>query len=62
MDSENYLIGLFYKPESRRAFYAVRALNIELANVKGMVTNTNLGRIRMEFWRDRLKDIYKVFL
>jgi NADH dehydrogenase [ubiquinone] 1 alpha subcomplex assembly factor 6 len=46
--------------ESRKAFFAIRALNIELATIRDVTSNATLGRMRMQWWRLTLKDIYAV--
>ncbi|KAF9178984.1 NADH dehydrogenase (ubiquinone) complex I, assembly factor 6 [Haplosporangium sp. Z 767] len=38
---------------------ALRAFNIELASIRESVSNTDIGRMRMQFWRDSLDKIFQ---
>lgn len=60
-DYENYCIGLLVPKDARGAFYAIRAFNIEVATIKDQVRHNSLqaGRIRFQFWRDALRQIYQ---
>lgn len=46
--------------DSRQAYFAIRAFNIEIANIKGVVKDPMRGRLRILWWKDVIKDIYKV--
>ncbi|KAI1313390.1 NADH dehydrogenase (ubiquinone) complex I, assembly factor 6 [Mortierella claussenii] len=37
---------------------ALRAFNIELASIRESVSNTDIGRMRMQFWRDSLDKVF----
>lgn len=57
-DFENYLCGLLLPADSRAAYFAIRAFNVELATVRDQInSNAMAGRIRFQWWRDVLKDI-----
>ncbi|KAL1921258.1 uncharacterized protein VTP21DRAFT_10974 [Calcarisporiella thermophila] len=57
-DYENYLVSLFYPGSLRSAQLALRAFNIELASVREQVSNPLSGKMRMQFWRDAIDQIY----
>ncbi|KAH8104583.1 Squalene/phytoene synthase [Cristinia sonorae] len=56
-DHEAFLTAQFYPTDSRDAFYALRALYIELATVQESVSNAMIGKMRMQFWKDAMKGI-----
>jgi len=58
-DYENFLCGSLFPIESRKAYFAVRALNIELANIKEISSNVQIGSMRLDWWKDAIKLIYK---
>jgi NADH dehydrogenase [ubiquinone] 1 alpha subcomplex assembly factor 6 len=37
---------------------ALRAFNIELASIRESVSNTDIGRMRMQFWRESLDKVF----
>ena len=52
-DYEGYLCGLFMPSASREAYFAIRALNIEVAGVRDAARgNAQAAHMRMTFWRD----------
>mmetsp|Transcript_13134 Transcript_13134/g.21309 ORF Transcript_13134/g.21309 Transcript_13134/m.21309 type:complete len:344 (-) Transcript_13134:314-1345(-) len=58
-DKHGYLAGMFVPLEARKAYFAVRALNIELARVKDAVgSNDQIGRMRFQWWREGIDAIY----
>eukprot|EP00977_Amphora_coffeiformis_P022844 scaffold11639_cov172-Amphora_coffeaeformis.AAC.21 len=71
-DREGFLCGLLMPKKSQRAFFALRAFNVELASVKGShnlrkkgetggvqdSTSTIALQIRMQWWKDALGEIY----
>ncbi|KAJ2969856.1 hypothetical protein NUW54_g12866 [Trametes sanguinea] len=56
-DYESYLIGSFYPRRLQGAFFALRAFYVELASVQDNVSNSMIGKMRMQFWRDAIKNI-----
>jgi phytoene/squalene synthetase len=58
-DYESYLIGLLMPKNQRRAYYAIRSFNVELATIKDQVPRSaqHAGRIRFQFWRDLLQQM-----
>ena len=58
-DFDNYLVGLLVPSQYRHSFYAIRAFNVEIATIKDQANNNVMaGRIRFQYWRDILDDIY----
>ncbi|KXS11027.1 hypothetical protein M427DRAFT_36357 [Gonapodya prolifera JEL478] len=59
-DYEQYLISLLQpSPSVRQSLWALRALNVELARVRETVSNDQLGRIKMQWWRDAIDGCFK---
>ncbi|XP_063306386.1 NADH dehydrogenase (ubiquinone) complex I, assembly factor 6 [Pelobates fuscus] len=57
-DYEGFLCTLLLPPGSQTSAFALRALNVELSQVKDSVSQRNLGLMRMQFWRDAVQEIY----
>ncbi|XP_019568905.2 NADH dehydrogenase (ubiquinone) complex I, assembly factor 6 isoform X2 [Rhinolophus sinicus] len=57
-DYEGYLCSLLLPAESRSSAFALRAFNVELAQVKDMVSEKTIGLMRMQFWKKTVDDIY----
>lgn len=58
-DYDHFLTTLLLPREARRASFAIRALNAEVAGVRDVVTNKAAGQGRMVFWRQTLNQIYE---
>ncbi|XP_017886003.1 NADH dehydrogenase (ubiquinone) complex I, assembly factor 6 [Ceratina calcarata] len=58
-DYENFLCTLLLSPEIRAAAFAIRAFNVEVAQVKDQVSNHMIGEMRLKFWNDALNNTYK---
>lgn len=58
-DYENFLCTLLLPTKVRAAAFAIRAFNIEIAQVQDLVSNIEIGNMRMHFWKDALERIYK---
>lgn len=58
-DHENYLCSLLLPDDGRRTAFAVRALNVELAQIRDVVSRPDIGLMRLQFWTDALERIYK---
>ncbi|KAH9854677.1 isoprenoid synthase domain-containing protein [Lenzites betulinus] len=56
-DYESYLIGASFPRRIQGAFFALRAFYVELASVQDTVSNSMIGKMRMQFWRDAVKNI-----
>ncbi len=59
-DYQNYLIGLLFPGDCQDAFFAIRAFNVEIAMIKDHIPRNTFqaGRLRFQFWKDLLQDIY----
>lgn len=70
-DREGYLCGLLMPYEARSSYFAVRALNVELASIKDGSVSRQVGgaqfeesgasmalKIRVQWWRDAMNQIY----
>ncbi|XP_064248114.1 NADH dehydrogenase (ubiquinone) complex I, assembly factor 6 isoform X1 [Passer domesticus] len=57
-DYEGFLCSLLLPAESRTSAFALRAFNVELAQIKDSITQKTTGLMRMQFWRDAVEDIY----
>ncbi|XP_078473644.1 NADH dehydrogenase (ubiquinone) complex I, assembly factor 6-like isoform X1 [Lampetra planeri] len=57
-DYEGFLCSLLVPSHARPAVIALRAFNVELAQIREAVTDTALGRMRVQFWRDAVEEIY----
>lgn len=70
-DRESYLCGLLMPHKSRRSYFAVRALNVELASIKDGSVSRKVGgaqfeesganmalKIRVQWWRDAISQVY----
>eukprot|EP00126_Sphaerothecum_destruens_P002162 Sdes_comp15601_c0_seq1m4595 len=58
-DYENYLCCQFLPKSILPKVLAIRALNVEIAQIKDVVTNSTIGNIRLEWWKTSLDDIYQ---
>ncbi len=57
-DPDRFLISLFFPPEKRSHLWALYALNHEIARTREVVTDTTMGLIRLQWWRDTLAAFY----
>ncbi|XP_006076320.1 NADH dehydrogenase (ubiquinone) complex I, assembly factor 6 isoform X2 [Bubalus kerabau] len=57
-DYEGYLCSLLLPAESRSSAFALRAFNVELAQIKDSVSEKTIGLMRMQFWKKTVDDIY----
>lgn len=53
-DPDRFLLSLFVPPDRREDLWALYAFNYEIARTREVVTDTNLGLIRLQWWRDAL--------
>ncbi|CAE1151753.1 NDUFAF6 [Acanthosepion pharaonis] len=58
-DFENYLCTLLYPKQIRTSGFALRAFNVEIAQIKDLVKSPQLGEIRMQYWKDTVDNIYQ---
>ena len=53
-DSPSYTLAHFIDPQMMPAYMAIRAFNIELARIPDVVSNSTIGSMRMQFWRQTI--------
>ncbi|KAM9805218.1 NADH dehydrogenase (ubiquinone) complex I, assembly factor 6 isoform X2 [Syngnathus typhle] len=58
-DYEGFVCSLLLPEAARRSALALRAFNVELAQVKDSVSQKSLGLMRMEFWKTTIEEIYR---
>lgn len=58
-DPDRYLLSLFAPAEARAPLWALFLLKHEIARTRSMVSNTQLGLIRLQWWRDEIAKIYQ---
>ncbi|MEL6663158.1 MAG: squalene/phytoene synthase family protein [Pseudomonadota bacterium] len=56
-DEDRWISSRYAPLEERRSLIALYAFNIELARVRLVVSETTLGAIRFQWWRDALDEI-----
>jgi len=57
-DFEHYLSNLFLPNHLRRSAFAIRAFSAEISGVRDIVSDVNIGKMRMQFWKDTVESIY----
>jgi len=57
-DPDRFLLSLFAPEKAREALWALFAFNYEVAKTREVVSETMLGQIRLQWWRDALAKIY----
>jgi len=57
-DHDRYLVAQFVPADRREDVLALIAFNAELARIRNSVSETMIGRIRLQWWRDTVDSIY----
>lgn len=57
-DADRFLVTMLMPAEKREALWALFAFNYEIAKTREVVSDTTLGLIRLQWWRDSLTVIY----
>lgn len=57
-DPDRFLLTLLAKAAAREDLFALYAFNHEIAKTREVVTETRLGLIRLQWWKDALNAIY----
>ena len=57
-DHEHYLTNLLLPSNLKTDAFAIRAFSSEIAGVRDSVSDPMLGRMRLQFWRDTVENIY----
>ncbi|XP_016136753.1 NADH dehydrogenase (ubiquinone) complex I, assembly factor 6-like isoform X3 [Sinocyclocheilus grahami] len=58
-DYEGFLCSLLFPEAVRRSALALRAFNVELAQIKDSVSQKTIGLMRLQFWKSAVEDIYR---
>ena len=58
-DHDRYLCALFAPPPARAALFALILFNAEIARTREAVSEPMLGRIRLQWWREAIDEIYQ---
>ena len=58
-DSDRFLLSLFAPAKHRAALWTLYAFNHEIAKTREIVSDTTIGLIRLQWWRDAIKEIYE---
>ncbi|XP_076666551.1 NADH dehydrogenase (ubiquinone) complex I, assembly factor 6 homolog sicily [Andrena cerasifolii] len=58
-DYENFLCTLLLPRETRTAAFAIRAFNVEVAQIQDQVHEQKIGEMRLRFWTDAINNVYK---
>ena len=56
-DRDRYLALLFASSSERRALAAIAAFNLELARAASEITESMLGLVRLQWWREAVEEI-----
>jgi phytoene synthase len=57
-DHDRFLTALFAPAERREALFALYAFNLEVAKTRETVSESLLGQIRLQWWREAIEEIY----
>ncbi|KAK2141392.1 hypothetical protein LSH36_1109g00039 [Paralvinella palmiformis] len=58
-DYENYLTCLLLPNDARTSAFAIRAFNVEVAQIQDIVSEKHIGLMRIQFWREALDKIFQ---
>lgn len=58
-DPDRFLLTLLAKAAAREDLFVLYAFNHEIAKTREVVTETRLGLIRLQWWRDALAAVYE---
>lgn len=57
-DSPSYTLSHFIQPHALPAYMAIRAFNIEISRIPDIVSNTTIGQMRHQFWKDTINKTF----
>ncbi len=57
-DADRFLLSMFAPATAREDLWALFAFNYEIAKTREVVSETQLGLIRLQWWRERIAEIY----
>ncbi len=58
-DHDRFLSALFAAEKDRENLFALYAFNLEIARIRGQVSEPLLGEIRLQWWREGIEAIYQ---
>ncbi|MEM7650898.1 MAG: squalene/phytoene synthase family protein [Pseudomonadota bacterium] len=58
-DPDRFLLSMFAPSSVREDLWALFAFNYEIAKTREVVSETQLGLIRLQWWRERIAEIYE---
>ncbi|KAK4305184.1 hypothetical protein Pmani_022904 [Petrolisthes manimaculis] len=58
-DYENFMATLLLPQQARATAIAIRAFNVEVAQIQDLTSEILMAKMRLQFWRETLDDIYK---
>ncbi|XP_033323997.1 NADH dehydrogenase (ubiquinone) complex I, assembly factor 6 homolog sicily isoform X2 [Megalopta genalis] len=58
-DHENFLCTLSLPSKPRSAAFAIRAFNVEVAQIQDQTNDSKIGEMRLKFWTDALNNTFK---
>ena len=58
-DPDRFLLSMFARSDIREDLWALFAFNHEIAKTREVVSETQLGLIRLQWWRDAIEKIYE---
>lgn len=57
-DPDRYLLSMFAPKRHRQALLALAAFNYEIAKTREVVSETQIGLIRLQWWQDALEEMH----
>jgi NADH dehydrogenase [ubiquinone] 1 alpha subcomplex assembly factor 6 len=57
-DHDRFITAIFAPPRAREHLFALYALNIEIAKTGEIVSESLIGQMRLQWWRDVLERLY----
>lgn len=58
-DPDRFLLSLMVSARTRPALWALFAFNYEIAKTREVVSETQIGLIRLQWWREAIAEIYE---
>jgi len=58
-DYDRFLLSMFLKADIREDVWAILAYNHEISKTREVVSESTLGLVRLQWWRDAVKGIYE---
>jgi phytoene/squalene synthetase len=58
-DRNRYLATLFAPDDKRAALTALYAFHVELGRIRSLVSDPQIGLIRLQWWRDTIESVYQ---